>query len=73
MIRNYLHLVYVIIVSSKGGVDLSWIMMWRLANCTTSMVKCLKINKLSLIKENVKDFLREYVDKFGREDTEKII
>ena len=37
------------------------------------MVKCLKINKLSLIKENVKDFLREYVDEFGREDTEKII
>ena len=35
--------------------------------------KMLKKDKLLLIKENVKDFLRDYVDEFGREDTEKII
>ena len=35
-------------------------------------VKMLTKDKL-LIGENVKDFLREYVDEFGREDTENII
>ena len=33
----------------------------------------LKKDKSSLCKETVKDFLREYVEEFGREDTEEII
>ena len=36
-------------------------------------VKMLKKDNLLSITNNVKDFLREYVDEFGRENTENIV